>query len=107
MITRDAKRRQNPPYRRPRLSPKLNPGQVGIPNGFRTRLSTENVQRLWRAAKVNVMVSNGVCGLPATMDEANVERENMSVGSIVHGGYAMMEDHAKVRGTFGLNSVNV
>jgi len=41
------------------------------------------------------------------MDEANVEGENMSVGSIVHGGYTMMEDHAKVRGTFVLNGVNV
>jgi len=45
------------------------------------------------------MVSNGVCGLPATMGEANVEGENMSAGSIVHGRYTMMEDHAKVRGT--------
>jgi len=49
------------------------------------------------------------------MDEANVGGEDRSVGSIVNGGYATVEDHAKVGGStpsgseareaFGLNGV--
>lgn len=79
---------------------------------------TENIQRLRRATKVNVMVPNSIYRLPVTADEANVEGEGRSVlGSVVDGGCTIMEDHAKVRGTlehlardrrrgaFGLNGV--
>jgi len=45
------------------------------------------------------MVPNSIHRLPAAMDEANVEGEDRSVGSITDGGYAMVEDHAKARGT--------
>ena len=48
---------------------------------------------------MNVVVPNSIYKLPATMDEANVEGEDRSVGSITDGGYAMGEGHAKARGT--------
>ena len=60
----------------------------------------ENIQKLRRTTKVNVMVPNSIYRLPVTADEANVEGEGRSVlGSVVDGGCAIMEDHAKVRGT--------
>jgi len=44
------------------------------------------------------MIPDSICGLSAVIDGANVE-EDGSVGCIVDGGYAIMEDHAKVRGS--------
>jgi len=44
------------------------------------------------------MIPDSICGLSAAIDGANVE-EDGSVGCIVDGGYAIMEDYPKVRGS--------